>query len=525
MLKLTYNRQSHILKPIIILVLFIFNYDAFSYQESARPQTISQIKKRYEEPIQLAIKLAEKEKKGWEYLQLRLNLFKEACQNLYDSKCSAFYRTVAVSSNPDSFSVSTNGHISNNDYSIKTLQIALNDRMTSLPIMQDICFDGAIFTIYVGKNQVKINFSRGGSLRDLLTALSKAKKLIRVQITPMGSQHNILVIEAAKTGIQHKLKFKGDLSIFEEIGLIIPDQEEADDNNQAESRYNFIQQAQDARVLFNDELISRDSNQLSDLIKGATINLIWSSPETHTIQITCNYDKIADDMQRFIDEHNNLMLYLKNTMSSVPKKSLRQLEQEEDLEACNSFEQREFNTVSGLTYQGTLAKDFAVQSLKSSLRKIITGSPYSRYERRRIKSIFDIGVIKPERIHSQEEQERYQTGYLFLNKKIFKNALVNHFEEIKLLFAHKTGQATIINHGIAVQLIQLLEKYTKKSPAQENGQKRGIIEQKCQQLDDTLKRLVISLEKYRKRTGGGKISKRPLTREEAQKRAEYRDGS
>ncbi len=233
--------------------------------------------------------------------------------------------------------------------------------------------------------------------------------------------------------------------------------------------------------------------------------------ELHDLAVTFSNEKekkSRDDAEvirkiaGFIDEYNNVMLYLKNTMGYAKRKSLAEFEKEEDAESRKSFEEREFNRLSGLAYKGTMSRDFSVRSLKTKIRKIVIASPYRKNEIEKIKWVFQIGVKNPDRKGNQEELGNLKAGYLYLDNEILKNKLTSHYQDIIRLFAHSTDNGKIMTNGIAVKLIHLIDGYVKITNKNEKGDKDnpspGIIAKKTQALDSKFKRLNRRLESTRK---------------------------
>ncbi len=756
------KKSTHLSRMMFILIaalVILISYQGFSqemdmYKQIEKYKT--SLKERYEDPLTLDIKVAEKEKLSWDGLRLRLTLFREACKTLYDPTSSSFNKTIAHSSNPGSFTATSKQGSRTGDHSIQVQQLAKSDKIRSKPIKKGTKLRATVFTVISGKNSVKIDFSKGGTLTDLLEVFYKAgTKVINAQLTSVDDEHNILTIESVKKGEKNKLVLNGDKQFFKELGFIQPPQKkkgkeqyklstlekkvikggysteqeilsihskseiavnlpkpkkitkttlleaeisslkemkkpektpqkkdadkskgkqpeigiieevkvgriklfgepllsELDDNgkkakpqqivkeipdeidlahfennvlkkikksadkqflqkfynknlslkkytlkkpleketqkkilaifnsikykakekapvqylvfigdNDQELKrvllpknknqwqkvkinlgkeiptllpvkklvlinelgkiklnirkvkihdpfvdplreaYNYIEKAQDARLLLNGVPIKRDKNNIDDLIKGVTINLHGPSSSPGRLKITWDYDKVVEQISKFIDEYNNVMLYLKNTMEYRERQSLEDLTNEEDKEDRKSFEEREFNRLSGLAYKGTMSREFSARSLKTKIRRTIVGTPYTRSEQRKIKFILQIGVKNPDRSGGKEENENLKAGYLYIDKEMLKSRLESNFEDIKHLFAHSTGKSVIKNNGIAVKLVSLVDGYAKKNIRDEKGSVRlGIIQIKKQTLESIIKRKEKQLERVKKR--------------------------
>ncbi len=264
--------------------------------------------------------------------------------------------------------------------------------------------------------------------------------------------------------------------------------------------YNYISEAQDARLLYNGVEVTRDKNNIDDLIRGITISLKSPSRVEEELKITWDYDKIVEQLQKFVDEYNNVMLYLKNTTFYKLRQTLIEFEKEEEKIDRMSYEEKQFNELSGKTFIGTMNNDFSAKNLRIKLRREITSTPYKRYEQKNIKFIFQIGFKNPDREGGREDSENLKAGYIYLDKKIIKHKLKTNFDNIKALFAHAKVGSLIKNNGIAVNMVTLINHYAKKSVRAKDGSLRiGIIEIKIKAVENRIKQLKRKFEVIKKR--------------------------
>ncbi len=265
--------------------------------------------------------------------------------------------------------------------------------------------------------------------------------------------------------------------------------------------YNYMDQAQDAKFLFNKITITRDKNEVSDLLRGVTLKLLSSSQNPGILKITREMDKIVEELQKFVDEYNNVMLYIKNVTTYSPRKNLEQLDAEEERFSRKSYEERKYAELSGELYKGVLSSDFSVRSLKVKLRQGMVYTPYESSIKKDIKFLFQIGIRDPDKVGEQINNENFKAGYLFLDKKKLRNKLETHFKQIKELFAYSIGKSFVKERGIAVDLVKLIDGYAKRSTRDKQGKaQQGIIEVKKQSLDRQKKFLDSRLTWAKRRT-------------------------
>ncbi len=103
--------------------------------------------------------------------------------------------------------------------------------------------------------------------------------------------------------------------------------------------------AQEAQLTVDGETITRDSNSISDLITGVTLNLL-EADETETLTVTVNRDTstVTSNIQEFVNSYNELISYIR--------------------------EQREYDPASGES--GPLQSNSTIRNIQTSLQGIIS---------------------------------------------------------------------------------------------------------------------------------------------------------
>ncbi len=635
-------------------------------------------------PIKLNIMLANKEIKGWNGLKLRLNIFRDACKALYDPTVSPFNTTTAKSSLPDSFTATSGPSSRAGHYKIHVKEIARRDKIATKPIKSGTKIKGSVFSVQTDKEEVKIDFSKGGTLKDLYDIFDKkGNKKVRATLTHVDAENEMLVIEGANTGEKYRLLLKGDKNFFRTIGFIKPPKKKTESfvplasngkevikgnytidkdvfvvepesqilvalskpmkmsktsileaevkvepvkvakkkkdgklppigtiekldveriklfgeplvpelkgdedkkgkdkkdkklkgpfqflklvankdrmtkaieildtkkiwkkirinlgpllkgiptakklyfenslknksysirkiriydpvEDSRKGKYNFLEVAQDAQVLMNGVAIKRSKNEISDLIRGVVLGLKAPSDRAGELEIDWDYDRVIKELQKFLDEYNNVMLFLKNVMKYMPRKTLAILEKEEENFEKKGFDERQFMELSGEAYKGLMARDFAIRTLKNRLRHGMVYSPYPRTVQKSIKFLVQIGFKNPERAGDALSNDNLKAGYLILDKKKLRVELKSHFDEVKEIFAFAGKGSLIKNKGIAVGLVKTLDTYVKRGVRDDKGRNQaGFIPSKQKILKDRVKR-----EKRRFEVMGKRVDKK-----------------
>lgn len=78
---------------------------------------------------------------------------------------------------------------------------------------------------------------------------------------------------------------------------------------------NTLQAAQDAIVEFDGLTLTRSSNTVSDIVDGATINLLATSSSNVTLNITNDKSTLKTNIQDMVSKYNDLLLLFDNVMA------------------------------------------------------------------------------------------------------------------------------------------------------------------------------------------------------------------
>jgi flagellar hook-associated protein 2 len=162
--------------------------------------------------------------------------------------------------------------------------------------------------------------------------------------------------------------------------------------------------------------ITRDSNTISDLLDGVTINLLgYQNPSDIPVTLTISPDAegIQAELEDFITKYNDVISYLNENMAVDPENSVR----------------------------GMLAGNYTFTSLRSTLRSIVTGY-VSSVDPGNVQLLSEIGI------------EVNSDGTLTMSDASeLEDALTEDPDQVADLFNSSSG--------IAVQLDSLLYDYAK----------------------------------------------------------------
>jgi flagellar hook-associated protein 2 len=150
-------------------------------------------------------------RRAWLDLSARLVKLRESARNLYSYQ-NPFNDRIAKSSNDALLTATASREAVEGVTDIVVKQVASADKFVSKNLSKDYKVAAGVYEFTVGEKTISVQFS-GGSLKEFADAVNrKAKDYVKVQVVPVTSSENVLVIEGAKTGEKNRLSF-GQASI------------------------------------------------------------------------------------------------------------------------------------------------------------------------------------------------------------------------------------------------------------------------------------------------------------------------
>ena len=365
----------------------------------------------------------------WMYAELQSRLYdlRNAAHDLSSTlSSSTFNLRTATSSDTDILTAVASSGSAMGTYSILVTQLAKNDTVLS-DVFTDsngtiLSSEGAgakSFTISVNgvDTTVNVTLSSGEDdetvLNNVAQAINDSGADVTASVIHVSSTTSRLEIKSDETGSTYTIGL-ADVSgtLLSTLGL---DESVAATDTQGGSIYTD-------KSLLNAELdldgisITRDSNSISDVIDGVTINLVGYQNQTDipvTLTISSDVDGIQAEIEDFITKYNDAIDYLNENMAVDPDNSVR----------------------------GMLAGNFTFTNLRSNLRSIVSGF-VSTVQAGNPELLSQVGITIDEdgRLSLSDEEE-------------FANAIEEDPSQVGDLF-NTSG-------GIAVQLDTLLYDYVK----------------------------------------------------------------
>ena len=154
------------------------------------------------------------------------------------------------------------------------------------------------FSITINGTEYSMDVNDGESVNDFVNDLKNGKLT--------DSNGNSISVDASYTNgkIEFNLKAIGDISI-NDTNLLTNFNDNTDFTNS-----NRLQIAQNSKFKYNGVEIERESNKITDIIPGVTINL--NSTGFSHIEINSNIDEITKSIQKFVADYNAMISNLQN---------------------------------------------------------------------------------------------------------------------------------------------------------------------------------------------------------------------
>ena len=241
----------------------------------------------------------------WRKINTELSTFKDRVKSLE----GIFSQMKAGSGDEEVFSATANKHARAGSYQIEVLQLAHSHRVASARLTEPIDSStdlnlgltdtGGTFTINVGSNSFQVTVSGDDSLNDVMDQINNADGNLDSDKQPLVEASiidNTLVLESVNTGASQQLSFIDDNGVLAELGIV-----DGSNNIQLE-----LQAAQDAVFKVDSLQITRDTNQIDDVLTGVTLQLEGKLNTKATLTVASDQELIKEKITAFVDQFNHI---------------------------------------------------------------------------------------------------------------------------------------------------------------------------------------------------------------------------
>lgn len=254
-------------------------------------------------PFDNKIALEQQKGQALSLLSTLLGNFGSSISSLSDS---TLFQGRTVSGNTSSVNVTSNAGVNVQSFTVSNTQMALNDIKESGTFASA---DSTVATIggtmklsLQGGASLNVNYTAGMSLTQLKDAINtQAGTSVKASVLQVGSGDYRLVLRSADTGADQAI------TVSDTSGNL--------DTNIVNMQ--VVQNARDATFKYNGITLTRSSNTITDLIPGATINLLADdNTTTANISIAQDVTAVSGQMSTLVQSYNTLVSQLGSMTSS-----------------------------------------------------------------------------------------------------------------------------------------------------------------------------------------------------------------
>jgi flagellar hook-associated protein 2 len=358
------------------------------------------------EPKQLAIQASidksEASISGYAAISFQLGVVKNAFESFDD--VSELATSKSTSSNPDVVEMTTiSGETLRGTYDINVSQVATEQRTVSNTFssvdqsLNDESFD---LTISVG-NQSVTNHTvtiDTATPDGIVTSINNANIGVTANLVRLGNSSDEYQIM-----LQGDKGSEGAFTISSSVDLGFGESS------------NTLQAAGNAQFVFNGLSIERETNDISDLVNGATLTIKAPSEETVSVRVSSGENLLKGSLQNMITAYNDL----KGIMDAL-------VDSDSEIENGGAL----VNDYSGVRFVEQQIRDAIFDDAETA-----SGS---------ISSLRDLGVSTD------------KNGKLVLDDEVFDDALTNDYDDVKMMLTAGTdnqSEFTATSKGLAQSVI------------------------------------------------------------------------
>lgn len=386
---------------------------------------------------------------AWRDINTRLNSLFEKIKLLKDQK--TFLSKTATSSDDKYITMSPTENAASGVYRINIEQVATNSSIIGGKVLTDgqttgdsLGFQGNFAIVNHNGNEINIEVQADDSLRTIANKINEALYFENEEAEgeSIGISASIidgrLVLNDDNTG-SRDISLVGDgHGILVDLGL----------NRDARD----VSIGHQARFTINGVKVETDTNSVSHVLDGVTINLHKVHEEGHydTVTIGTDTEKAAKAVQDFVDQYNSTMKFIEDKLNAG------------DPDVPGS--------------RGVLAGDSSLMRLHSSLRQMVTSSLAN--DNTDIRDISQLGITTADRY-----------GQLKFDTAKFKDAMLENRENVLNFFFSKAEDGKEI--GFVSRLNSYIDGFISKSD--------GIIKNKTESYDRSIKDLNKQIDRFNDR--------------------------
>lgn len=227
-----------------------------------------------------------------------------------------------------------------------------------------------------------------------------------------------------------------------------------------------IEQAGDASLVIDGVRVTRDTNEIDDLIDDVTLELHSESRGQVAIEVEPDFERIEERLIEFLASYNELMTEI-NILTRNNREIIEQISwlEPDEVEAA---EER----------LGSLQGNSTLNQLRSRMQTIMM-NPYETSAGSRIRLLSQIGVSTDTRGSGSGIDFNRLRGYLELDDELFEASIRNEHRALRDLFGRDSSGNGAIDSGAAYEVNRYAQAFT---------QTGGLLANRRQNIDSNIDR-------------------------------------
>jgi flagellar hook-associated protein 2 len=209
---------------------------------------------------------------------------------------------------------------------------------------------------------------------------------------------------------------------------------------------NVLDSARDARILFNGIEITRDSNEIDDLIPGVTLNLRRPSTEPVEVEVQPDRESAKDAIIQMVGRYNQMIrdinIYTRNEQALI-----------DQIEYFDESEREMMRERLGI-FQGDSSLNQLRQRMQTIMMNAYDTGPEGSYD-----LLAQIGISTNASGAAGNVDTSRLRGYLEINEPQLDEALARDFPGVGRLFGSDSDGDLVVDRGVAVELQQFVNPY------------------------------------------------------------------
>ncbi|MAV75716.1 MAG: hypothetical protein CL691_03755 [Cellvibrionales bacterium] len=272
---------------------------------------------RYTAPLDNRALIATEKISAYGLLKSSASLFNNSMSDL--AKVGSIESRKATSSNPSAFSATASVTANTATLSIEVNSIGQRQSLQASSLVDATNTTLSDASTDIGGGELTITTQQGdqfvvtidpyqSTLADITVAINAATDNPGIEATIVNADSGpVLVLNAADTGTAHQMAFSvsdDDGNNADAIGL---SQLGFDPNSSFASSMQSIQDAENAEIIVNGQLINSTSGSVfTDVIEGVSIMALSQTTTAETVTISKNTQSIANNLNDFVKAFNDL---------------------------------------------------------------------------------------------------------------------------------------------------------------------------------------------------------------------------